>query len=59
MALICDHLFHAVFIRQSSDRERKILEKSKKSKNSQKNVYVKIEYSSVCVCVCVCGLYYV
>ena len=58
--LIYNHLFHAVFIRQSSGRERKILEKSKKY--SQKNVYVRIAYNSFkcscfCVFVCACGLY--
>ena len=51
--LINDHWFHAILLRQSSGRESKILEKSKKiEKYSQKNV--KIVYNSVCVCVCVC-----
>ena len=58
--LICDRWFHAIFTRQSSGRERKILKKSEKiEKYSQKNVYVRIAYNSflfyffmyVCVCV--------
>ena len=55
--LICDHRFNAILLRQSSGRERKILEKSKKIKKcSQKNVYVEIVYNNfVCVCVCVCA----
>ena len=57
--LIYDHWFHAAFIRLSSDRKVKILEKSKKSKRMFKlelrislcvRVYVLL--SGVCVCVC-------
>ena len=47
--LICDHWFNVIFTRQSSERKRKILEKSKKSKRySQKNVYVRIAYKALC-----------
>ena len=41
--LICDHRVHNVFIGQSSDRKRKIVEKSKK-KYGQKKVYIRIRY---------------
>ena len=54
--LICDPRFHAVLLRQSSGKERKILEKSKKSKKYSKN-NVRIVYNSLCVCVCVCVYY--
>ena len=41
--LICAERFHAVVLRQSSGRERKIFEKYKKPKNCVR----------VCVCACV------
>ena len=51
--LICDYWFHVVFIRQASGRERKLLEKSKKSKRySLNNVYVRITYKSLYVIMC-------
>ena len=37
----------------SSGRERKILEKSKKSKKYSEKI-IGIVYNSLCVCVCVC-----
>ena len=59
--LICDRKFHAVLLRQSSEKERKILKKKKKKKKkkkiekySQKNM--RIVYNS-CVCVHMCRLY--
>ena len=50
--LICDHWFHAVLLRQSSSREKKILEKSKKSKNAVKRM-LGLCTTHLCVCVCV------
>ena len=35
---IYDHWFHAVYLQQSSGRERKTLKKSKKSKNTVKRM---------------------
>ena len=50
-------MFHAVLLQQSSSRERKILEKSKKSKNTVKRIFTfgpTLLFLCVCVCVCVC-----
>ena len=54
--LICDHRFHAVLLRKSSDRERKILEKSKKKKlkNAVKRMLGLCTTLFLCVCMCVC-----
>ena len=48
--IICDHQFHAVFLQQSSDRERKILEKLKNTVKRMLRLYT----TFWCVCVCVC-----
>ena len=40
--------------RQSSGRERKIMEKSKKKKHSQKNVWIVCKSFCVCAHICVC-----
>ena len=55
---ICEHWFHALFIGQSCGKKRKILKKSKKIKNIEKNT-VKRMFTlelriTLCVCVCVC-----
>ena len=60
--LICDHWFYAVLLRQSSVRERKILKKSKKSKNAVKRMFtlelcITLLRVRVRVFVCVCRLY--
>ena len=48
--LFCDDSFPAVLLRQSSGREKKILEESKKiEKFCQKNV--RLVFNSLCVCV--------
>ena len=57
--LICDHRCHAVLLRQSSGRERKLLEKSKKSKNTVKRMFTLRLCITLCVCVCVCVCVYV
>ena len=56
--LICDPWFHAVFIRQSSGRKRKILEKLKKFKRYRPNnfyarIYIIFYFFFFGVCVCV------
>ena len=51
--LFCDNWFHAVFIRQSSGREIKILEISKKLKRTVKIMFTLELHISLCVC----GLY--
>ena len=54
--LICDRQFQAVLSRQSSGRERKILEKLKKLKNIVKRMLELCAtlFVFVCACVCVC-----
>ena len=60
--LIYSHRFHAILLRQSSGRERKILEKSKNRKIQSKNLYVEIVYNTffcvrIFMCVCVDYIY--
>ena len=55
--LIGNQGFHAPLLHLSSGRERKIFEKSKKTKNSRANIYVEICMTLfLCVCVLVCEL---
>ena len=49
--LICDHRFHAVLLRQSFGRRRKILEKPK---NTDKRMSALGLCITLCVSVCVC-----
>ena len=49
--LICDHWFHAVLLRQSSGRERKIV---KKSKNTVKRTFTLQLCITLFICVRVC-----
>ena len=59
-ACLRPHGFMLSFKRQSFGRERKILEKLKKSKKSKNTVVRTLGLSttlSMCVCVCVCRLY--
>ena len=50
--LVCDHRFHAVLLRYASGRERKLLKKLKKSKNTVKRTLGLC--TTLCVCVRVC-----
>ena len=49
--IICDNWFHAVFIRQSSGRERKILVKSK---NTVKRMFTLELHTTLCESVSDC-----
>ncbi len=50
----CDPGFHAVFVRQSSDRKGIILKKSKILKNTLKRMFTLGLHRTLCLCVCVC-----
>ena len=52
--LNCNHLFYAILIRRTSDRKRKIWEKSKNRKDRRMfTLELRIIFLYVCVCVCV------
>ena len=53
---VCSHRFNVFLSRKSSHREGKLLEKSKKSKNTVKRSLGL--YATLCVCVCVCVCLY-